>query len=146
MRFGNPITLFARVRGVSASGVLGVASAPITIAITYNAPIGPAPVLIGPANGATVSQPIVFSWHDVQNPQPEGYTIMISMDKGFKGDCSAAEYCSLTVDGTSFNLADIALTLPPGTHYWRVQSVQGDASPLLPALTAWSTVFSFTVK
>jgi hypothetical protein len=146
MTFGNPITLFARVRGISGSGVLSVPSTPIKIVITYSAPIGPAPVLIGPANGAVVAQPIKFTWNDVQNPQLDGYTIMISMDKGFKGDCAAAEYCSLTVNGPSFNLADIGLTLPPGTHYWRVQSAQGDASPTTPALTAWSTVFSFIVK
>src|SRR3954451_14463318 len=145
MTFGNPITLFARVRGISANGVLSVASTPIKIVITYSAPIGPPPVLIGPPNGAVVGQPIKFTWNDVQNPQLDGYTIEISMDKGFRGDCAGAEYCSLTVNGPSFNLADIGLTLPPGTHYWRVQSIQGSASPTLPALTAWSTVFSFVV-
>jgi hypothetical protein len=146
MRFGNPITLFARVRGISGNGVLGVPSAPVTIVITYKAPIGPAPVLIGPANGAQVGQPITFTWQDVENPQPEGYTIEISTDKGFKGDCVTAEYCNISVDGPSFNLADIGLILPPGTHYWRVQSIQGDASSLTPALTAWSKAFSFTVN
>ena len=40
----------------------------------------------------------------------------------------------------------IAISLTPGAKFWRVRSEQGDSSPLLPALTAWSQTGTFTVS
>ena len=91
--------------------------------------------------------PLTLTWTDVQNPQPEGYTLEISTDPKFANDdCAVLEYCNETITGHSITItSDLGFVFKSGTHYWRVRSVQGDASPLLPALTAWSPVGTFIV-
>ena len=145
--FGNPITVWARVRGLSSGGLRGLPSNAIQVIVTYTAPIGPPPTLIAPINGASAQLPFTFRWTDVENPQLEGYTLQIANEPTFKGDCPGVEYCNLLITGTSYTVmsANQGFTLPKGTHYWRVQSMQGNSSPTLPALTAWSTVGTFVV-
>jgi hypothetical protein len=136
------------VRGLSASGVRGVPSKAIRVLVTYSAPIGPPPSLLSPAVGARGQLPMTFTWTDVQNPQPEGYTLQISRDSKFTGGCAPPiEYCNMLITGTSYMVvaSNQGFSLPSGTHYWRVQSIQGSSSPTLPALTAWSQVRSFVV-
>lgn len=143
---GNPLTLWARVRGISAAGVRGVPSATVRVVITYTAPIGPPPTLLAPL-GAQGQLPITFRWTAVQNPQLEGYTLQIASEPTFRGNCTGIEYCNLLITGTSYTVVawNGGFALPRGTHYWRVLSTQGDASPTLPALTAWSKVGTFVV-
>src|SRR5207244_3544712 len=38
------------------------------------------------------------------------------------------------------------LSLTPGPKFWRVHSVQGDASPTTAAVTAWSATGTFTIS
>jgi hypothetical protein len=146
--FGEPLATWIRVRGLSASGVRGVPSKAIRVIVTYSAPIGPPPSLLSPAVGARGQLPMTFTWTDVQNPQPEGYTLQISRDSKFTGDCAPPiEYCNMLITGTSYTVvaSNQSFSLPSGTHYWRVRSIQGSSSPTLPALTAWSQVRSFIV-
>ncbi len=147
IRFGNELTTWVRVRGVSATGVVGLPSIPVRMVITYRAPIGPAPVLVSPVTGTRGQLPITFTWRDVQNPQLEGYTLMISKDAKFTGDCGGVEFCNMLITGTSYSVTGFngGARLPAGTHYWRVQSIQGSSGPFTPALTAWSAVGSFIV-
>jgi hypothetical protein len=146
--FGNELTTWVRVRGIGADGVRGVPSNVIRVVVTYNAPIGPPPALVSPASGARGQLPMTFTWADVQNPQLEGYTLQISKEPKFIGDCAPPiEYCNMLITGTSYTVvsSNQAFLLPSGTHYWRVRSIQGNSSPTLPAYTAWSEVRTFVV-
>jgi hypothetical protein len=145
--FGNPLSVWVRVRGLAANGLRGLPSNAVQVTITYTAPIGPPPTLLDPINGASAQLPYTFRWTDVQNPQLEGYQLEIASEPTFKGDCPGIEYCNLQITGTAYTVlsANQDFTLPKGTHYWRVRSMQGNSSPTLPALTAWSPVGTFTV-
>jgi hypothetical protein len=145
--FGNPLTTWVRVRGVTAGGLRGLPSNVVRVVVTYTAPIGPPPNLLTPAGGASGQLPMTFTWTEVENPQLEGYTLQIARDDKFTGDCAAIEYCNMLITGTSYTVvsSNQGFLLPSGTHYWRVRSMQGDASPTLPAYTAWSQVRTFVV-
>lgn len=126
-----------RVRAVDANGVVGAASNVRTFSVSYDAPIGPPPVPVAPADGATVSLPFVLDWEDVSNPQSSGYVVEIARDPGF-GDIEAL---STGLTDSQWNI----LGLSSGTKYWRVQHAEGDSSPTTAAFTAPSAVRSFTV-
>lgn len=126
-----------RVRAVDANGVVGAASNVRTFSVSYDAPIGPPPVPVAPADGATVSLPFVLDWEDVSNPQSSGYVVEIARDPGF-GDIEAL---STGLTDSRWNI----LGLSSGTKYWRVQHAEGDSSPTTAAFTAPSAVRSFTV-
>ena len=72
-----------RVLAVGADGVASPVSNVRTFTIAYNAPIGPPPTLVSPANGASVTLPFVLDWNDVPNPQSSGYVVEIATDPGF---------------------------------------------------------------
>lgn len=127
-----------RVYGVDAAGVAGAPSNVRTFSIAYNAPIGPAPTLASPVNGANLQLPITLDWNDVQNPQSSGYEAQVAKDPSFAT-------VEVQVSGqTSSQYALLGLT--SGTKYWRVRHSQGDASPTTAAVTAWSEVRSFTIS
>src|SRR5207244_6927351 len=75
---------------------------------------------------------------DVPNPQPGGYDLQIAKDSGF----SQIE----ELDTQLNNPTRTVLSLTPGKKFWRVHSVQGDASPTTAAVTAWSAAGTFTVS
>ena len=127
-----------RVYAVDAAGVAGAPSNVRTFAISYGAPLGPAPTLVSPAAGANLPLPITLDWNDVQNPQPSGYEAQVATDPAFNNvEVQASQQTS-----SQYTL----LGLSSGTKYWRVRHTQGDASPTTAAVTAWSTVRSFTVS
>lgn len=126
-----------RVRGVGADGVVGAASNVRTFSVSYDAPIGPPPVPVAPADGATVSLPFVLDWEDVSNPQSSGYVVEIARDPGF----ADVEALSTGLTNSQWEI----LGLSSGTKYWRVQHAEGEASPTTAAFTAPSAVRSFTV-
>ena len=129
---------FARVYAVSASGISSVPSNVITYSVFYNNPISAPPSPLSPANGATVTLPLQLAWTDVLNPQPSGYEMQIAKDSGFT---------QIEDDVPQQNEPHrTELTLTAGQKFWRVRSTQGDSSPDAPALTAWSTVGTFTVN
>ena len=135
---GNPEGSYqARVFAVDASGVSSAASNVISFSVFFNNPIGPAPTLASPANGAALTLPITVTWNHVPNPQPSGYELQVARDANF----SSIEDDSPQLNGPSRTI----LSLTPGTKFWRVRSFQGDASPTTAAATAWSEVRSFTI-
>jgi predicted secreted protein len=128
----------ARVYAVSASGIASVPSNVITYSVFYNNPISGPPSPVSPANGATLTLPLQLAWTDVLNPQPSGYEMQIAKDSGFT---------QIEDDVPQQNEPNrTELTLTPGQKFWRVRSTQGDSSPDAPALTAWSTVGTFTLS
>jgi hypothetical protein len=137
--YGQPFTVYERVRGVAADGTLGLPSAVLQVNITFNAPLPPAPVLIGPADGAHVTLPITFSWNEDPNPQQGEYTLEVADDPNFTGDCGGILFCDNDITGSSYTLSYMSA----GVKYWRVQAMHGDSSPTLPALSPWSAVRSF---
>jgi hypothetical protein len=127
----------ARVYAVDANGIAGVPSNVINFSVFFNNPIGPPPALVSPATGTVATLPVSLAWADVPNPQPSGYELEIARDSGFT---------SVEEDDPQLNNSPrIVLSLTSGTKFWRVRSIQGDSSPTLPALTAWSTARSFTI-
>jgi hypothetical protein len=126
-----------RVYAVSADGVRGIPSNARTFTISYNAPVGPAPTLVSPADAASLSLPITLDWNDVANPQPSGYEAQVSSSSSF----SSVE---LQISGQTSSQYTI-VSLKSGKKFWRVRHFQGDASPTTAAPTAWSQVRSFTV-
>jgi hypothetical protein len=128
----------ARVYAVNANGVAGVPSNTITFSVFYNNPIGAPPAPLSPANGASLTLPIQLAWTDVANPQPSGYELQIAKDSGFQ---------QIEEDAPQLNNPNrTELSLTAGQKFWRVRSAQGDSSPTTAAVTAWSTVGSFTVN
>ena len=90
----------------------------------------PAPELIYPDNGATITDPLPgFEWAAVNGAT--GYGLVIAEDDTF-----ATGVLDTLVNDTSF---EPAAPLADGTYYWRVNAQAGsDFSP-------WSDVWSFTV-
>ena len=131
-------TFNLRVRAVDAAGVLGPPSNVRTFSVSYSAPVGPAPVPVSPAAGATLPLPIRLDWADVTNPQPSGYEIEVARDSGFTN----IEWHAPQLTSSEYTL----ISLTAGTKFWRVRHHEGDASPTTAAVTPWSAPRSFTVS
>src|SRR5439155_5131606 len=101
-------------------------------------PLPPPPAPLSPPNNATLTLPLTITWTDVPNPQPSGYDLEIARDSKF----SSIE----DLDGQLNDPTRTVLSLTPGQKFWRVHSVQGDASPTTAAVTAWSATGTFTVS
>jgi len=135
---GNPEgNYFARVFAVDANGVMSAPSNVDAFSVFYNNPLPAPPSPVAPANGATLTLPITLQWTDVPNPQPGGYDLQIAKDSGF------SQIEDLVTQLTAPTRTELSLT--PGKKFWRVHSVQGDASPTTAAVTAWSATGTFTV-
>jgi hypothetical protein len=130
-------TWYVRVTAVDSNGIAGVPSNVATFTLSFNAPLPPPPTPLSPADGATVTLPVTFTWTDVPNPQPSGYVLEIAGDPNF----SNIQYVNNQITGAHWTVT----SLPPGTKYWHVLSTQGDSAPGVPANTAWSTTRSFVV-
>ncbi|PYR49161.1 MAG: hypothetical protein DMF95_12720 [Acidobacteria bacterium] len=136
---GNPEGNYsARVFAVNANGIAGVPSNVINFSVFFNNPIGPPPVLLSPPNGTTLTLPVTLTWADVPNPQDSGYELSVANDAGFAN----LEFFFNQITPPTETL----LSLTPGTKFWRVRSAQGAASPTTSALTAFSTVGTFTIS
>ena len=130
-------TYFARVIAIDVNGNRGIPSNTVSFAISYNAPLPPAPTGLAPADGATVSLPVTLDWSDVPNPQDTGYEVEISRNSSF------TDIEDHIPQITPSNRQVLSLT--SGTKFWRVRSHQGNASPTTSAVTDWSTPRSFTI-
>jgi hypothetical protein len=128
----------ARVFAVDANGIYGPPSNLTAFSVFYNNPLPPAPAVISPTNGITLTLPITIKWTDVLNPQPSGYELQIARDSRFRN----IELDEPQLSGTARQV----LSLTPGQKFWRVRSAQGDASPTTAAMTAWSSPGTFTVS
>src|ERR1043166_5871672 len=120
--WGNALTVYYRVRAVSADNVRGLPSATLTVNITNAAPIPAAPTLLSPAASASVSTPFFFDWSDTANPQVPGYDLDVDTDPNFSGNFGV-----LLLQGVT--RSDFMITpdlLPPGNYFWRVRALHGD--------------------
>jgi len=119
-----------RVRAINSAGVAGAYTGSRRFTVGAPPPATPAaPTLIGPANGATVAQPVTLDWFDV--PDAANYRVQIDDSSSFTSPLIVDQ----TVSGSQF----AAPTLPATTHWWRVRGVNsaGTAGP-------FSVVRSFT--
>lgn len=137
LAFADEGTYFARVRAVNADRVAGNPSNVVSFTVFYSNPVGPPPVMVAPANGATVTLPVTFEWQHVANPQDTGYEIEVARDPGFND----IEVHLPQLNGPTYTY----LSLTSGTKYWRIRHHEGMSSPTTTAVTAWSPTRSFTV-
>ncbi len=129
---------WARVFAVDANGIYGPPSNLTAFSVFYDNPLPPPPSPLSPANGTTVTLPIMVKWTDVLNPQPAGYELQIAKDNRFR---------NIEIDEPQLNgPTRTVLSLTPGQKFWRVRSFQGDASPTTAAVTAWSSPGTFAVS
>ena len=94
----------------------------------------PAPTLLAPANGASVTIPTTISWSQVAGAG--GYNWEVSLSSGFT---SVIERNPSLLVGSA-TTQDAVSGLANGTYFWHVQAVSTDVEP-----GAWSTPRSFTV-
>ena len=134
----NQGNYYARVYAVDATGIAGAPSNVITFSVFFTNPLPPPPSPVSPANGVTLTLPVTPTWTAVPNPQPGGYELQIAKDSAF----STIEILAPQLNGQSYTV----LSLTSGTKFWRVRSMQGDASPTTAAVTAWSTTGTFAVS
>src|ERR1044071_9733921 len=105
----------------------------------------PAPVLVSPANGASLVQPITLDWDPVSAPGgPIGsYTWQIGTTSAFT-TVIASGFTNMDSDPSiPTRTADKVSGLPNGTYFWRVKCTQLGTNGGVDS--AWSTVRSFTV-
>ncbi|OLE56233.1 MAG: hypothetical protein AUG74_19690 [Bacteroidetes bacterium 13_1_20CM_4_60_6] len=136
---GNPEgNYFARVLAVNANGIFSAPSNVISFSVFFNNPVPPALTRLSPPDGVTLTLPITLTWSASPNPQPSGYDLQIARDSNFQ---SIEDLDSQLNDPTR-----TVLSLTPGQKFWRVHSVQGNASPTTAAVTPWSATRTFTVS
>src|SRR6185312_6535758 len=105
----------------------------------------PAPVLVSPANGTSLVQPITLDWNPVSAPGgPIGsYTWQVSTTSTFT-TIIASGFTNIDSDPSiPTRTADRVSGLPNGTYFWRVKCSQ--LGPNGGVDSPWSTVRSFTV-
>src|SRR5436190_9204079 len=132
--WGNPLTIFYRVRAVSVDGVRSLPSATRTVQITNAAPIPAGVSPVAPASGATVRLPFFVDWSDTPNPQVPGYDLEVNTSSNFP--------LAGMVVLVSPSRSDYMITrdlLAPGNYFWRVRALHGDVAGL------WSTGRAITV-
>lgn len=133
-------TFFARVFATDSDFAGGIRSLPsnvIQYTVFYNNPIGPAPVLLSPVNGETLTLPVTLTWAHVPNPQAMGYAWEVAKDATFS-----------TIEASNNQYTEpraLMQSLTPGPKFWRVLSQHGLSSPTTNANTAWSTTGRFTI-
>jgi hypothetical protein len=132
--WGNPLTIYYRVRAVSADGVRSLPSATRTVQITNAAPIPAGVSPVAPVNGATVQLPFFLDWTDTPNPQVPGYDLEFNTSPNF----SPATMALLVSPSRSDYMITRDL-LAPGNYFWRVRALHGDVVGL------WSAGRSITV-
>src|SRR3954453_11242199 len=132
--WGNPLTIYYRVRAVSADGVRSLPSATRTVQITNAAPIPAGVSPVAPAAGATVRLPFFADWSDTPNPQGPGYDLEFNTSPNF----SLGTMVLLVSPSRSDYMVTRDL-LAPGNYFWRVRALHGDvAGP-------WSAARTITV-
>ena len=107
----------------------------------------PAPVLIQPAAGAALVQPITLAWSAVVDPGgPIGsYTWQVSPTSTF-GVIIASGFTNASGDASiPTRTQDKVSGLPNGTYFWRVKATQIVGGVVFALDSAWSPVQSFTV-
>src|SRR6266850_2572454 len=105
----------------------------------------PPPVLVAPANGASLVQPITLDWDPVSVPGgPIGsYTWQVGTTNTFT-TVIASGFTNMESDpSVPTPTADKVSGLPNGTYFWRVKDSQ--LGPNGGVDSPWSAVQSFTI-
>jgi hypothetical protein len=132
--WGNPLTIYYRVRAVSVDGVRSLPSATLAVQITNAAPIPAGVSPVAPASGATVQLPFFFDWSDTPNPQVPGYDVEVNTSSNF-----APATLVLLVSPSRSDYMITRDLLAPGNYFWRVRALHGDVAGL------WSAGRAITV-
>jgi hypothetical protein len=132
--WGNPLTIYYRVRAVSADGVRSLPSAIRTVQITNAAPIPAGVSPVAPVNGATVRLPFFLDWSDTPNPQVPGYDLEFNTSSNF-----APATMALLVSPSRSDYMITRDLLAPGNYFWRLRALHGDIAGL------WSAGRTITV-
>src|SRR5262245_55950809 len=106
----------------------------------------PAPVLLAPAAGAAVVQPITLGWSPVVDPDgPIGsYLWQVGTSSTF-GTIIAEGFQNMISDTVPTPTQDKVSGLPNGTYFWRVKATQMVGGAVGSIDSAWSAVRTFTV-
>jgi hypothetical protein len=121
--WGNPLTVYYRVRAVSVDGVRSLPSATVKVQITNAAPVPAGVSPVAPASGASVRLPFFLDWSDTPNPQVPGYDLEVNSSSSFA--------LSSNVLLLSPSRSDYMITrdlLAPGNYFWRVRALHGDVA------------------
>ena len=121
--WGNSLTIYYRVRAVSADGVRSLPSATVAVQITNAAPVPAGVSPVAPAAGATAQLPFFVDWSDTANPQIPGYEIEFNTSSSFPLGSQALLL--------SPSRSDYMITrdlLAPGNYFWRVRALHGDVA------------------
>src|SRR5438874_2381263 len=132
--WGNPLTIYYRVRAVSVDGVRSLPSATRRVQITNAAPIPAGVSPVAPTAGATVRLPFFVDWSDTPNPQVPGYDLEFNTSPNF-GLATQA----LLVSPSRSDYMITRDLLAPGNYFWRVRALHGDVAGL------WSAGRAITV-
>jgi hypothetical protein len=132
--WGNPLTIYYRVRAVSVDGVRSLPSATLSVQITNAAPIPAGVSPVAPANGATAQLPFFFDWSDTPNPQVPGYDVEVNTSSNF---APATSVLLLSPSRSDYMITRDLLA--PGNYFWRVRALHGDVAGL------WSAGRAITV-
>src|SRR5262252_1228819 len=132
--WGNPLTIYYRVRAVSVDGVRSLPSTTRTVQITNAAPIPAGVSPVAPASGASVQLPFFVDWTDTPNPQVPGYDLEFNTSPNF----GLATMALLLSPSRSDYMITRDL-LAPGNYFWRVRALHGDVAGL------WSAGRAITV-
>ena len=83
----------------------------------------PAPVLVAPANGASIRQPITVDWNPVVDPNgPIGsYTWQVGTSAGFT-TVVLEGFTNMLFEGVEAATSDQVSGLANGTYFWRVKA------------------------
>jgi hypothetical protein len=119
--WGNPLTIYYRVRAVSVDGVRSLPSSTLKVQITNAAPVPAGVSPIAPANGATVQLPFFLDWSDTPNPQVPGYDLEFNSTSSF-----ALASNVLLLSPTRSDYMITRDLLAPGNYFWRVRALHGD--------------------
>jgi hypothetical protein len=132
--WGNPLTIYYRVRAVSVDGVRSLPSATVAVQITNAAPIPAGVSPVAPASGATAQLPFFADWSDTPNPQVPGYDLEFNTSPNF---ALATQALLVSPSRSDYMITRDLLT--PGNYFWRVRALHGDVAGL------WSAGRAITV-
>jgi hypothetical protein len=121
--WGNPLTVYYRVRAVSVDGVRSLPSATLKVTITNSAPVPAGVSQLSPAAGATVRLPFFFDWSDTSNPQIPGYDLEVNTSSTFPASSNV-----LLLSPTRSDYMITRDLLAPGSYFWRVRALHGDVA------------------
>ena len=137
-------SLISSALAASGSGSGGSSPTP-TPTPAQNAP--PPPVLVTPASGASVVQPVALDWNPTSAPGgPIGsYIWQVSATSSFTA-IIASGFTNMESDPSIPTRTEDKLSgLPNGTYFWRVKATQTVGGAQGSVESAWSAVRSFTV-